>query len=214
MPLAQLLEDQVLGKISILIFIDHEVVEPRSYFLFRLGEVAQEDIHVQKNVVEVHHARRTAFPGVEGIHVAGIRHPGLPVGFHKFRIVPVGLRCHEIVLCEGYPCLDRLRLVDLVIKLELLQTGLDGAERVARVVDCELRRIAELFGIVAQESYEYRVEGPHHYAPRLAAAYHEGDSFLHLRCCFLGECQCHHPGRVHPFLQNPGNPAGKDSGLS
>ena len=61
MDFSQLLEYQILGEVGILVFIHQDIVETGCQGQLRLGIVPKQDVHVQEDVVEVHHAAVPAF---------------------------------------------------------------------------------------------------------------------------------------------------------
>ena len=50
----QLLDDEILCIVGVLILVHHDVLETLLVFQQHVGEVAQQDIHVEQQVVEVH----------------------------------------------------------------------------------------------------------------------------------------------------------------
>ena len=69
----EFLEDDVLREVGVLVLVDHDVVEAGGKDVESLRVVAKKDIHVNENIVEVHHARRLEFLLVEFVKVG---HPG------------------------------------------------------------------------------------------------------------------------------------------
>ena len=56
MSLAQLLQNQILCKVRILILIDHYIPESSGNALKSSRIVTKQDIHIQEDVIKVHHS--------------------------------------------------------------------------------------------------------------------------------------------------------------
>ena len=136
-PLAQLLENEVLGEVGVLVLVHENVVEPVRYGGQGVRKILEQYVHVQENVIEVHHAGSLAFLRIFRVDIAYFRLFGMGVVDDCLGICLVGGGGDEIVLRHRDAPQDILRLIDLVVQMHLLEAGLDGADRVAGVVDSE-----------------------------------------------------------------------------
>ena len=196
MNLAQFLQDQILGEVGILVLVDHDIVEPAADRLQSLRTVAQQYVHVQQNIVEVHDPGGAHHGLVAHVDVADAGFLSVGVVGLGGRVTHVALGRHQIVLGHRYSGEHVLRLVDLVVEAEFLDAALDGAGRVARVIDGKRRRIADAVGELAEEADEYRVEGPHVKSAGLSLPHHHRNSFFHLAGGLLREGKRQYPGRI------------------
>ena len=215
MDLAELLQDEILRVIGVLILVDHDIVKASGDGHEGLLAVTKQYVHIQKDIIEIHHSRKFALMGIKLINVHYARLLGGSIVLLRRRIAAISARSHQVVLRHGYARKHILRLIDLFVKLEFLYACLDGADRVACVIDCECLRISENLREFAKEPDEDRVECTHIKPPRTLLAHHEGDSLLHLRSGLLRKCQSQNPCRIALLLcENVCNPACKHPGLS
>ena len=97
----QLLENQVLGVVGVLVLVHHYVEEVLRDTLQRLLVVAQQVVHVQQYVVEVHDPRLLELPLVQLVEVAEARPPGMVVGVQQLAAVAVSADGDQVVLGHG-----------------------------------------------------------------------------------------------------------------
>ena len=214
MELAQLLQNQILGRIGILVLVHENVVEPGCDVFQRGRIVTEQYVHVQQDIVEIHHAGLLAFRRIEHIDVADFRLLRMGVIDDSLGILFIYFRRDEVVFRHGYAAEHILRLVDLVVKFQFFQARLYGTDGITGIIDCKSGRISEAFCIFSQETDENRVERPHIQTTGLAVPYHCGNSLFHLSSSFLGECQCQNPVRLSTVFQDIGDPARKNPGFS
>ena len=143
MELTELLQDEILGEIRILILIDHYVVESSCYRLQRSRIVAQQYVHIQQDIIKIHDTRHLAFICIQIIDVHDTRLLCRRIILQGIGVASVCRRSDQVVLRHGYTRKHILRLVYLVIKLQLLQAGLYGADRIAGIIDREGRRVSQ-----------------------------------------------------------------------
>ena len=117
MELTQLLQDEILREVGVLILVDHDVVETSGDGHEGLLAVAKQYVHIQKDIIEIHHSRKLALMGITlvNIHDARLLCGGIVLLCR--RIATICARSHQVVLCHGYARKDILRLIDLVVKL-------------------------------------------------------------------------------------------------
>ena len=66
----QLLQYKILRIIRILVLVHHYIHESPRYRLEGRMVVPQENVHVEQDIIEVHHSGLTAFLGVQLVDVA------------------------------------------------------------------------------------------------------------------------------------------------
>ena len=213
-PRRQLLENQVLRHIGVLILVHHDGVEPAGDGRQGIGIPPQEDVHVQQDVVEVHHAglaAQLAIGLVDPVEFGLLVNPVIvPVSPGA---VGVGSRGHEVVLGLGNAGKHLLGLVGLIVQAQLLDAGLDRTDGIGRIINGETRGEADGVGELPQETDEDRMEGAHIDAPGLPVPHHLADAFLHLAGRLLGKGQGQDPGGIRPLFDHVCNPGSQYAGL-
>ena len=199
--LGQLLEYQVLAAVGILVLVNHYIGETVRYRHQGLPVVLEQIVHVQEYVVEVHHPALLHLLLVELVYVDETRPLGMQVGGQQLAVVAVAVDGHEVVFGHRNARQHLLGFIYLVVQGQLLDAGLDGALGVGGVVDGEVGRVTEGFGIFPEEADKNGVEGAHHQLPGGLVAHHIADSLLHLPRRLLGEGKRKHPGRIHALGQ-------------
>ena len=192
--LRQLLEDQVLRHVGVLVLVHHDVRETAGDRLERLLVVPQQVVHIQQDVVEIHHPALLELLLVARIHLAQARPLGVAVLRLQLRIALVGRDRDEVVLGHRDAGQHVARLVDLVVQAHLLHAGLDGALRVGRIIDGEVLRIPQELRVFAQETHEHRMESAHHDPADILVPHHLRDTLLHLACRLLRKSQGKYAG--------------------
>ncbi len=210
MELAEFLYYQVLGVVRVLILVHHYVSEPPRYGFRHVGAVAQQDVHIQQDVVVVHHPGLAAFLPVQRVDVADARLAGVSVAREDALAAAVGFGRDEVVLRYGDAGEHLLGLVDFLVETELLHADLYGALRIGSVVNCECGRIAQTIRELAQETYEHRMEGAHTYFPRGGASHHSRDALFHLARRLPGEGERHYLPRGATLIYDVGRSAGQN----
>ena len=214
MSLAQLLQNQILSEVRILVLIDHYVPESSCNALKSSRIVTKQDIHIQEDVIKVHHSGLLAFSRIQLVDVADSWFLSCSIILHSSSITTISRCCNQIILGHGYTTQNILRLIDLIIQLKLLQTGLYCTHRITRIIDRKGRRVSQRLRELSQKSDEYRVESTHTEPPGPLFSHHQGDSLLHFRSCLLRKRQSQNLSRIASFFENIGNPACQHPGLS
>ena len=199
---------------SVLVLVHHDGVEALGDGRQRVGALLQQDVHVQEDVVEVHHPRLPAQLAVSLVHPVDL-------GFLVQAVVvavaagAVGVRRgrDQVVLRLGDAGKHLLGLVQLVVQAQPLEAVLDGAHGIGRIVDGESRGKADGVGELPQEADEDGMEGAHPDAAGLALPHHLADALLHLAGRFLGKGQGQDPGGIRPFLDHVGDSGSQYAGL-
>ena len=207
-------QDDVLGVVRILVLVHEDMVEPAGDFQAMRREPGQQDIHIQQDIIKIHHPGLLALGAVQGVDFMQPRPFGMQVLHHHVCIGPVGIGRDQVVLGHGDASLHFFGFIDLVVQIQFLDAGFHRAHRIRLVIDGEGGRIPQVLGIFTQEPYKYRMEGAHIEPPGLAFPDHGGNTFLHFRGCFFCKGQCHDPFRSSAIFQQIGNPAGQNPCLS
>ena len=133
--LHQLAGDHVLGEVGILILVDEEVVDAVLPELQYIGVLAEEDIDLQQEVIEVHRIGALELSLVVLVDLVELRQATLRIVLEEVSVGGVGTGGDEAVLRRGDAVVHDIGLVDLVVETELLDDGLDTATAVGGVVD-------------------------------------------------------------------------------
>jgi hypothetical protein len=149
----QELEQPVLRVVRVLVLVHEDVAERLLPALLRLGEPLQDLDGQHQEVVEVDRVRAEEPPLIEVVDVGD----GLVVeGLHP---IPVLGRADQLVLRRRDVLVDALGREPLRVALELLQRLLHHPDLVGRVVDREVRLVAQSRRFPAQNPAAGGVEG-------------------------------------------------------
>ena len=143
MELAQFLENQILGEVGVLVLVHHYVSETPGNRFKSSRIIPQQDIHIQKDIIKVHHSGLPAFLGIELVDVTYPRFLRRRIVLKRRRIPSICLRRHEVVLRHRYARKHIPRLIYLFIKMKVLQTRLDRTDGVACVIYRKSLRISQ-----------------------------------------------------------------------
>ena len=149
------LEEPVLRVVRVLVLVDEDVAERVLPFLARLGEALEHVDGEEEHVVEVDGVRGEEALLVEVVHLGD----GLVVEARD--ALGVLRRADEPVLRVRDLGVDAARREALRVALELLEALLDEAQLVGRVVDREVRAVAEPLRLAAQDPAARGVERHH-----------------------------------------------------
>ena len=215
MNIGQLPQDEVLRHVRVLVLIDQDGVKPLPDGDQGVLIPPQEDVHVQEDVVKVHDAGLAAELAIGLVHPVDLGLLMRPV------ILPVaagaiGIRRgrDQVVLGLGDAGEHLLGLVRLVVQTQLLDAGLDGAHRVAGVINGKGRGKADGVGEFPQEPDEDRVERAHPDAAGLPLPHHPGNALLHLGGGLLGKSKGQNPRRIRPLFDHIGDSGSQYAGFS
>ena len=176
--------------------------------------VAEQDIGVEQDVVEVHRSRCLASCGVQRVYLvkAGALVGGILAEIDG--VLGIRSRGEQVVLGVGDACSHARRLVCLVVEVQLLDAFGDGRLGVGGVVYRKLFGVSQQIGVLPQESHENGVEGSHPDALCASLAHQAGDTLFHLSRRLLGEGQRQYPVGFGPIVYYVRQPAGKHPGLA
>ena len=214
MVLGQAADDRVLREVRVLILVDQNVAELVLVFFQRVGEVPEQDIDVQQQVVEVHRPVFAAFASIELVNVQKLGPPPLAVFGLQGGVRLVGGRRDQVVLGQRDAGRDVAGLVGFVAQVQLSDRGLDHVLRVGRVVDRVRAGVSEPVGLVPENAGEDRVKSPHPQPARHRGGEQLPDPLAHLPRGLVREGQRQHRLRRYALLEHVGDAAGEHPGLS
>ena len=125
--LAQPLDDQVLGEIGILVLVHQHVAEKVLILGQHVGMVAEKDVGLQEQVVEVHRPGLETTALVTGIDLADKGHTRLRIGLDQLLAPVISRAGDQGILRVRHPRLHRGGLIDLIVELHLLDDRLQQA---------------------------------------------------------------------------------------
>ena len=152
-----------------------------------VGAIAEQNVDLQQQVVEVHRAILLAATAVDIVDLGKLGLLALAILGGKRGVGSVCRRCDQLILSQRDTRADLLRFVVVVAQIQLLENGLDEVAAVRRLVDCEGLREANALGLVVQNAREDRVERTHTDIATLAALDHLFDTFAHLGSGLIGK---------------------------
>ena len=198
-------DDDVLRVVGVLILVDEDVAELLLIAGQHLGRVAQQDVGLQQQVVEVHSAVALAALAVDVVDVAELGDLRLPVLGGEGRIGEVGAGGHEAVFREGDARGQRIGLIAVVRKVQLADDGFQQVLAVGGFVDGERLRKADRLGVLAQDAREDRVEGSHADVAAAVSRHHLRDARAHLLGGLVGEGERQDVVGRHALLDHVGD---------
>ena len=207
-------DDDVLRVVRVLVLVDEDVLELLLVAPQHVGVVAQQDVGLQQQVVEVHGAVVLAALAVDVVDVAELGNLRLPVFGGVICRGEVGPGRHQAVFGIGYARGQNIGLVLLVGKVQLADNRLEQVAAVGRLVDRERLRKADQLGVFAQDAREDRVERAHADAARAVVGEHLRDARAHLLGGLVREGQREDALRRHALLDHVGDARGQHARLA
>ena len=215
MDRGELPEDEVLGHVGVLVLVHQDVAETAGDAGERLRIPLQQDIHVQEDIVEIHHAGLLAQLAVQGVDPMDFRLLVEPVVL-QVAAGAVGVRRggDQVVLGLGDAGEHLLGLIHLVIQPQLLDAGLEGTHGIRGVINGKGLGETQPAGPLPEEADEHGMEGSHPQPAGLPLPYHERDAFLHLTRGFFGKSKGKDPVRGHALVDQIGYSGSQYAGLA
>ncbi|CDC95621.1 putative uncharacterized protein [Alistipes sp. CAG:268] len=207
-------DDDILRIVGVLVLIDQDVFEELLVARQHVGAVAQQDVGLQQQVVEVHRAVALAPLAVDVVDVAEFGDLRLPVLGGVDRVGQIGPRRHEAVLGIGDARGDGVGLVAVVGEVQLAEDRLEQVLAVRRLVDGERLGETDAVGILAQDPREDRVEGTHADVAAAAVGQHLGDARAHLLGRLVRKGQGQNVVRRNALLDHVGDARGQHARLA
>ena len=186
----EFLQNDILREVGVLILVHHYIGKARSQFMKGILIIPEQNIHIDQNVVEVHHAGSFQFLLIELVQIRHASALGPAVRRHQILAGDIAVACDQIILRVRDARKDILGLVVLVlIQMQLFQANLHRGSGIRGVVDSELLRITEERSVGAKETHKNGVECPHHHPTGGTLPHHQADAFFHLTGRFLSKSQ-------------------------
>ena len=148
----KLLYYQILCVVGVLVLVDEDVLESVLVFQQHIGEVAQEYVGVEEQVVEVHSHSVAKTAVVELVDLANHWLVGCLVGLLYLGVGAVVLGSYQAALGHRYAAHDIAGIVDLGVEAEALDDLFYGRFAVVGVVDGEAVDVAYLGGFGTQDA--------------------------------------------------------------
>ena len=209
MQLRETADDDVLGVVGVLILVHQNIFELLLIARQHVGGVAQQDVGLQQQVVEIHRAVALAALAVDVVDVAEFGNLRLTVLGGVDRIGEVGAGGHQTVFGIGYARSQEVGLVFLVRKVQLADDGLQQVLAVRRFVDGERIGETDAVGVLAQDTRKNRVEGSHADIAAAVVGDHLRDAFAHLLGGLVGKGEREDVEGSHALLDHIGDARGQ-----
>ena len=206
-------EYDVLRHIRVLVLVDEDISEHIRNFLIRFRRIAEEYVHIQENVVEIHNSGLSALLRIQCVYLIDSRHFATTILLNGIRALTIFRGGYEIILRIRNTRLYVFWLVDFIVKLHFLQTCLYETDGIVGVIYRKVRFVANLGGIIAEQTYKNRVKCAHIETTGLSRTHHERDSLLHFLRRLVGESQGQNLLRLTSEIEDIGDSASKDSRL-
>ena len=211
---AELADDEVLGEVGVLVLVDQDEGKLLLVLVEQVGEVAEQDVGLEQEVVEVHGAGALQPQVVPCVDLGDSRAARLLVLPHDVGVGCIILWADEVVLRPGNAPVDGIGFVEFVVQAQRLDDVLDDAPAVLGVVNGEVGRVIDPVRFDAQDAGKDGVEGAHPDVARLGLAHNLADAPLHLARGLVGEGQGENGEGVDPLVDQVGDAVGEHSGLS
>lgn len=142
----------LLGDVCVLILVYENIAVVLSVFLSDIFVVAEENIGIEEQVVEVHSVRLSQMCLVRPVYRCYCRHTSLLIALYSRRVVGVVVGGDKVVLGHGDKVMDSRRLVFLVVETHAFDNILYQCAAVGLVVDGVVGVIAYAVRLYAQYS--------------------------------------------------------------
>ena len=214
MGLRQPADDRILRIVGVLILVDQNVLELLLIAGQHVGTIPQQDVGLQKQIIEVHRAVALATLAVDVVDVAEFGDLGLPVLGRAGRIGQIGARRDEAVLGVGDTRREHVGLVLLVGKVQFPHDGLQQVFAVAGFVDRERIGEPDLFGVLPQDARKDRVERTHADIAAAVVGQHLRDAFAHRLGGLVRKGQGQNVPGLNALLDHVCDARGQHAGLA
>ena len=214
MGLRQAADNRVLRIVGVLILVHQNIAELLLITGQHVGAVAQQDVGLQQQVVEVHRPVALAALAVDVVDVAELGNLRLPVLGGVDRVGQIGAGRHEAVLGVGDARREQVGLILFVREVQFADDGLQEVLAVRRFVDRERIGEADPLGVLPQDARKDRVERTHADIAAAVVGDHLRDAFAHRLGGLVGEGQGQDVERRHALLDHVGDTRGQHAGLA
>ena len=212
--LRQPADDRILRIVGVLVLVDQNISELLLVAGQHVGAVPQQDVGLQKQIIEVHRAVALAALAVDVVNIAEFGNLGLPVLGGAGRIGQIGARRDEAVLGVGDPRREQVGLVLLVWKVQFADNGLYQILAVVGFVDRERVGEADLPGVLPQDARKHRVERTHSDIAAAVVGDHLRDTLAHLLGGLVRKGQGQNVPGLHALLDHVCDARGQHAGFA
>src|SRR5690554_1381860 len=185
----QLFYDEVLCKIGILILINQDELEPVPVVFQYIGIIAQQDIGIEQQVVEIHAVSCLEPVLIKPVDLMQLRSFGKSVVLDNLTVLCVHPGGQQAVLCTRYLSMNRSGSVDLVVKLHLLDDESHQVGRIGSIEDGKIGSKPDPFGFASQHARKDGVERPHPKLPSLLLSHQLRNPRFHLAGSLVGKSE-------------------------
>ena len=210
----ELLHDGMLGVVGVLILVNQHKLKLALIDLEHLGVVAEEEVGVVKQVIEIHGVALFATGHVALVDVAHQGDVLLLVGQDGFAAGGIGLGRHQAVFGGRDAPLHHPRLIDLLVEAQVLEDGAHQAFAVGGVIDGEVGGEPQVGRLGVQDAEEDAVKGAHPEARGHLLPHPAGHALLHLAGGLVGKGQRQDVPRLHALIQQVSHLVGQHTRLS
>ncbi len=214
MGLRQAPDDDILGVVGILVLVDQNILELLLVTGQHVGAVAQQDVGLQQQVVEIHGAVALATLAIGVVDIAELGNLRLTIFGRVSCIGEVSARRYQRILGERDARSKAGRLVLVVVEVPFADDGLQQVLAVRRLVDRERLRKTYAVGVLAQDAREDRMERTHADIAAATAGQHLPDARAHLFGGFIGKGKSQDVERRHPLFDHVGDARRQDARLA
>ena len=212
--LCQLPHNAPLSIVRVLILIDQDIAEAFGITFEDIGVLFEKTISINQQIVKVHSICQAATLAIPLVYIVCRRNLGLFVIISQALVVLVIKGRYEPAFCCRYTFGNGIGLVYLVIELHLLYNALYKTARVALVVYCKLRIIAQVVSLATQYFREHRVESTHPKHCGSTLAHPCGNSLFHFTGSLVGKGKSQYRPRLISMFQQVGYLIGEHTSLS
>ena len=208
MELRQATHDDILRVVSILILIDQHILESLLIARQYLGMVAEKEVGLQEQIVEIHRAIEFATTAILNIDITKLRYLRPTILGCEHRILDVCTRGYQVIFRHRNARSDNIRFVLIVAQTLIFEDGFEEIFAVGRLVDGVLLRIAQHLGILTQDARKYGVERTHTDVATVRAD-HLLDTLTHLARRLISKGKRENRVRSHTLRQHIGDTGGE-----
>ena len=137
---AQAFHDEVLGEVRILVLVDQHIAEGILVACQYLRMVAEKDIRLEQQIVEIHGAGLEAAVLVPFVNLPQLRHFAPDIALDKFFVLLVSPPGNQRVFRIRDAALHHARAIGLIVELHFFDNRADEVLRVGRIVYREVGR--------------------------------------------------------------------------
>ena len=191
-----------MSKIGVLILVHQDILESILILVEHIRKVAQQHIHIVKQVVKIHGVgfAQTTVVLVEDISYLLLA--GHTVRRHYIRIIGIILRRKQVRLGHGNAVQHIVGGISLRIQIQLFDHALDERLRIICVVNRHVVGKAQFFSFNTKNAVKDGVKSAHCHGFGNVASDKVHDSTPHLGSSFVGKRQRQNTIGIHSTSQH------------